>query len=631
MKMNITHQIKKILVGCMVATMLLPVSCVKDLLDRQPTTELGAAAFWKTEADALYALNGLYSAVRPCFNRDYMLDAHGEFLRVHSMGGLASNLNGGDAYRTGIYTPSGYAGNSSNMYRYLYGAIDRANYVIDNVRNMLPEAKNDEVRARLETIIGEACLLRGMCYFRLISMWGDVPGIWKTVYDNSEVASISRTPIGVVKDSIYKDFTYAFNKLPVKTSDAGRTAKPAALAFRGKLQLYWACWNNFGWPELKDFTPSVAEAQQAYAAAAADFKGVIDDYGLALFRNGEPGECDELGKAEKLPNYYHLFLPTANGDSEFVFAFTQGGVGTGQSEELMRFLGGRTVEQAQSYVWPFFEIADRYQSTVTGDFCPPIVTKNRNTDADYFTAKNSSLNPQSYANRDYRMKSSIMWDYETCIELQARAVVGWSPFIYGTWNLPITSANYTGYPGLTADHVGQNTYNSDTNKSGYMFRKFIRNYPGQLRSEGDYNWPVIRLADVYLMYAEAMNEANNGPDSKAIELINKVRYRGNLPPLAADKTATKEEFFKAVEQERVVELLAEGHRGFDLRRWRAIERAWCPPNDPNGVQRKDTWGTQQFRFFQRLAEHQYQQCYIFRIPTVERDKNPNLTQNTPWL
>lgn len=38
-------------------------------------------------------------------------------------------------------------------------------------------------------------------------------------------------------------------------------------------------------------------------------------------------------------------------------------------------------------------------------------------------------------------------------------------------------------------------------------RKFVRNYAGQGRSDGDYHMPVMRLADVYLMYAEAANEA----------------------------------------------------------------------------------------------------------------------------
>ena len=62
-------------------------------------------------------------------------------------------------------------------------------------------------------------------------------------------------------------------------------------------------------------------------------------------------------------------------------------------------------------------------------------------------------------------------------------------------------------------------------------RKFVRNYAGQGRSDGDYHMPVMRLADVYLMYAEAANEAYGptGDGGLALDVVNRVRHRGNLP------------------------------------------------------------------------------------------------------
>src|SRR6185295_19991844 len=106
-------------------------------------------------------------------------------------------------------------------------------------------------------------------------------------------------------------------------------------------------------------------------------------------------------------------------------------------------------------------------------------------------------------------------------------------------------------------------------------------------------------------------------------------HRGNLPPLGPAKIADKASFFSAIEQERIVELIAEGQRGFDLRRWRAIERIWGPPGSP-GVFRIDTYGAQPSRYYQNTADREYQQNYIFKIPQSERDRNPNLTQNIPW-
>ncbi|MGV3589484.1 MAG: RagB/SusD family nutrient uptake outer membrane protein [Adhaeribacter sp.] len=600
--------------------MLFQTSCKDDLLEQQPTTELGAGAFWKTEDDATFALYGAYAAVRPVFDRDYYLDGHGEYVRARGTSATSGNLRLGDAYQGADYNPTGYGDNFDKYYRYLYGAVNRTNYVIENVEKMLPTASPSSV-AKLETVIGEARLLRGMVYFRLISMWGDVPYIGNVITANSQVADIARTPIAQVKDSIMADFTYAFEKLPVKASATGRAAKPAALAFRGKLQLYWGSWNKFGWPELENFKPSASEANAAYTAAAADFKQVIEGYGLTLFRNGEPGNIDELGEADVLPNYYYLFTPVANGDPEMLMSFTHGGTGTGQGEELMRDFSGRSHEGSQAWVTPRYEIADRYQSLTTGDFAEKLVPMNPTT-AGARTAPNSAINPQSYADRDYRMKASIMWDYEVSIGMASLKSTGWVPFIYKTWAQPVTVQ-------INGEAVKTISYNTDGSNSGYVFRKFLRNYAGQGRSEGDYAFPVMRLADVYLMYAEATNEVN-GPQADAIELVNKIRHRGNLPPLAAEKTAGREAFFDAIEQERIIELLGEGQRGFDLRRWRALERVWGPPLS-TGVWRIDTHGAEQQRYFQNSSERTYQQNYIFRIPPGERDRNPNLTQNTPWL
>lgn len=602
----------------MAGMILFPSACTEDLLEQQPTTDLGTSAFWQTEADATTALMGAYSAVRPLFDRDYYFDGQGEYVRARSgtSSTVAGDLRRGDAYRAD-YNPSGYGDNFDNMYRYLYGGVNRTNYVIENVTKMLATAKPTSVEA-LEAIIAEARLLRGMVYFRLISMWGDVPYIDKIIINNAEVADIARSPIEEVKNKILEDFTYAAEKLPDVASQSGRAAKPAALAFRGKLQLYWASWNNFGWPELTTFTPDPAKATEAYAAAAADFKAVIDNFGLTLFRGGDPGQISPLGDAELLPNYYYLFTPLANIDNpELIMGFTHGGTGTNQGEELMRDFAGRSHEGSQCWVSPRFELADRYQSTITGDFVTPLVPMNPST-AGARTAPNSAINPQSYANRDYRMKSTIQWDYEVSVGMTSLKETGWVPWIYKTYAQPVTIGGQTYL-----------SYNTDGSNSGYVFRKFVRNYAGQGRSDGDFTWPVMRLADVYLMYAEATNELS-GPQADAIELVNKVRRRGNLPDLLPYMIADKAAFFKAIEQERIVELVGEGHRSFDLRRWRALERVWGPPGS-TGVWRRDTHGANQQRYFQNLSELEYQRCYIFRIPPGERDRNDNLTQNTPWL
>lgn len=601
------------------ATMLLP-GCRKDLLDQASTTQVLGIEFWQSESDAMVALMGAYAAARPCFDRDYYFDGQGEYVRTRGTSTSSGNLRLGDAYNGGNYNPSGYGGSFDKMYRYLYGAIHRANYVIDNTKKMMES--NIGNPQNLEMFIGEARLLRGLCYFKLISMWGDVPYFTKTVSSvaaeaNAEMLKQVRIPIGQVKDSILEDITYAFEKLPAKAAALGRFTKPAALALRGKVQLYWASWKKNGWPELDGFTEDISAANAAYAAAAADFKSVIDNYGLTLYQGGDPGLTSVIGSADTLPNYYHLFTPKANGNPEMIMVFTHGGTGSGQGEELMRDFAGRSHEGSQCWVSPRYELADRYQLLSTGDFGTKMVQMNPTTNPNARTALNSAVNPATYANKDYRLKATIQWDYEMSVGMVSLQSTGWCPFIYQTWG-----AN------ITLNGIKYITYNTDGVNSGYVFRKFVRNYAGQGRSDGDFAWPVIRLADVYLMYAEATNEVS-GPQSDAIDLVNKVRHRGNLPPLAASKTADKETFFSAIEQERIVELVGEGQRSFDIRRWRAIERIWGGPGTA-GVWRRDTWGADKDRYYQNASDRTYQQNYIFRIPPSERDLNPNLTQNAPW-
>ncbi len=117
----------------------------------------------------------------------------------------------------------------------------------------------------------------------------------------------------------------------------------------------------------------------------------------------------------------------------------------------------------------------------------------------------------------------------------------------------------------------------------------------------------LRLADVILLKAEALNELND-LNGAAAEL-NKIRARVNLP----DKNpATKAEMSLAIERERMLELALEGHRWFDLKRTnRALDVMKA-----SGTRRPN----QTYSYID-------QNDLLWPIPQSERDKNPNLTQN----
>jgi starch-binding outer membrane protein, SusD/RagB family len=87
------------------------------------------------------------------------------------------------------------------------------------------------------------------------------------------------------------------------------------------------------------------------------------------------------------------------------------------------------------------------------------------------------------------------------------------------------------------------------------------------------NWPILRFADILLMFAEADNELNNGPSAEAITAFERVRKRafvGNESRMGTTPT-DKDGFFKAVVQERLLEFGGEGIRKYDLIRWNMLE------------------------------------------------------------
>lgn len=137
----------------------------------------------------------------------------------------------------------------------------------------------------------------------------------------------------------------------------------------------------------------------------------------------------------------------------------------------------------------------------------------------------------------------------------------------------------------------------------YGQRKYI--LPAELEpsaADSPINYHIIRYADVLLMYAEALNEINNGPTQAAYDAINAVRARAELNALPMGMS--QQEFFDALVQERRVELFLEAHRTWDLIRWGLGEEVLTP-----------TVG-----FIPGLHER-------LPIPQSELDTNPLMTQN----
>jgi hypothetical protein len=188
------------------------------------------------------------------------------------------------------------------------------------------------------------------------------------------------------------------------------------------------------------------------------------------------------------------------------------------------------------------------------------------------------------------------------------------------------------------------------NVTGYWPKKLV-NYQSMPSFTGsgytlvNYPFPIIRLADLYLLYAEALNEAY-GPRGDATGTedprspytwLNKVRKRAGIPTVgdawenfAKDKSlyTTKDGLRSIIQQERNIELSFESHRVWDLRRWMLAHIEWNNPITG--------WD-----YSQRDAEYYYRPITLFNQTFKTRDyfwpisesellKNTNLVQNYGW-
>lgn len=135
---------------------------------------------------------------------------------------------------------------------------------------------------------------------------------------------------------------------------------------------------------------------------------------------------------------------------------------------------------------------------------------------------------------------------------------------------------------------------------GYVYKYLDPTATGN--NDGANNFPIIRYADVLLMYAEALNEQAAG-NAEAYAAVNRLRKRAGLPDLAG---LTQDQFRDAVLLERRLELAFEGHRWYDLVRTKRLISAIKAQNPSITVRENN---------------------YLFPIPQTERDVNPALEQN----
>jgi hypothetical protein len=214
--------------------------CKKDILDTIPNDRISSEIYWKTETDAISAVNGVYQSLDAV--NLFVLDGVSDIGHTNTTFTAEFNIENGtfDASHSRIQTEwqNGYRG------------IFLANFVLENIDKVT--TSNTALINRLK---GEARVLRAYFFLKLVGLYGDIPLIDKSL-NPEEGKSIPRTKADAVYAFIEKELSEAASVLPnsYAATDRGRITKGAALAIKARANL-WA--GN-------------------YAAAAADAKSVMD-------------------------------------------------------------------------------------------------------------------------------------------------------------------------------------------------------------------------------------------------------------------------------------------------------------------------------------------------------------------
>jgi hypothetical protein len=182
--------------------------------------------------------------------------------------------------------------------------------------------------------------------------------------------------------------------------------------------------------------------------------------------------------------------------------------------------------------------------------------------------------------------------------------------------------------------------------TGYFMKKLISPNNGltenAMLANYEFPFPVIRLGDLYLLYAEALNEVKGSPDAEVYEYIDLVRERAGLLGVVdswlqfssnSGKPQTKDGMREIIKQERLIELAFEGQRFWDLRRWKDSEKYMNMPIRGWDISGKGLGFYNVTTVFPKpgdLIKPFDFKDYLWPIREDEIIKNPNLVQNPGW-
>ena len=570
-------------------------SCQKDLLDTTPYDQLSSENMWTTDNLTDLGVNSIYEALRLGQNTG---SASGlELYQYDRYSYGCMQRDGTDAFLLGTITPSNAL--FSSNWRNCYEGVIRANNAIANITAKSPSATTKKAR-----LIAESKFLRAYYYFRLNQVWKGVPIYTEPLkYDQFTKA---RSTEQEVWDLVIKDLSDAIaetnlpTKYPKGNINFGRATKAAAYALRGKVYLYLNKWTE----AANDF----AQVQTAGHALFTDYK--------MLFKESNE-QSDEMIFSIQNTGIVNL------GSTTQFFCGTRSAFGSNWNTYLVSPNGVDLFENIDGSKFSWNTIIPGFSAMTTRERQVYFMRDNLTTaeinarktlGADmtkYLPTGNEARIKKAFENRDQRLEASVITPYSTY-----NGVFGAAP------------ATVTSRFPYRAEGATNGDLRTDTQAEFfYLHRKFV--YEGNVellnRADGPIDFPVIRYADVLLMWAEALVEMND--IAGAVQKVNLVRSRAGIATLQTTDL-TKPTYVSGqsnlrdrIRNERRIEFFNEGVNYFDELRWKTWKESKFA--GVNGY--RSVWG-------QNIANYTWggDHFYVWPIPQAEIQINSKLVQNPGW-
>lgn len=477
-----------------------------NLLEEDPISLATAESHYTTESGIEDGLKASYTTLRSLYGQEdgFFLTVTGTDIFTNGFGGIANNphINNYSANFLGT------SATVTAIWDALYKGVNQCNTVIARVATV-PGLSEDK-KLRIE---GEARFLRALYYYHIVQQWG---GVHFSLEETQGVETeANRTPEEVFyNEGIIPDLQFAAQHLPVQASEAGRISKAAAEALLARVQLTVGNWS---------------EAERLSAK-------VINDYAFQLVKPyGTLWDIDNENNSEFIWTVQFTEDPLLNGPGNsghlyFIFDYTFNPAMVRDIENgrpFQRFL-------PTNYLFSLY---------------------NREIDARW----EGSFKTVWYANRTAEINGHTVHPGDTAIHIVMYPVSDEEKLAKPYWLID--------YKGNWIGNVSAFQEIGTNQRRNYpSLRKFLDPLrPSVNETAGRRDFPVIRLAEMYLIATEAAWRLNKNAEAAAY--INVLRTRAAKPGKEAEMQVNPADInIDFILEERARELVGEKFRWYDLKR-----------------------------------------------------------------